>query len=111
MQDVLSDLLKKRKDRAIAIVLGVKEREVDPLLKGHPQGRAASDKLRKVVLDQLNELHELCLDLFGSLDTGEVILNEDYLKKLDQIHTVVVRQDLQTLERELEPDARHSLRA
>lgn len=89
MQDALAALLKKRTDRAIAIVLGVKEREVDPLLRGHPDGRPASDKLRKVVLDQLNGLHELCLDLFSSLDTGEVLLNEQYLDRLDAVHTDV----------------------
>jgi hypothetical protein len=116
MQDVLRDLLKKRINRASAIILGVKEREIDALLKSHPQGKHASDKLRKVVLDQLNELHDLCIDLFGSLDNGEVILNEDYLKKLDQIHTAVVRQDLRSLEQELETSngetpVRHPLRA
>lgn len=85
MQQALHDLLAKRRDRAIAIVLGIKERECDRDLSA-----AASTKLRKVVLDQFNEFHDLVADILGSLDSGEVVLNEDYLAKLNDIHTVVM---------------------
>lgn len=84
MQQLLSDILAKRRDRAIAIVLGVKERECDPYLSAE-----ASHKLRKVVLDQLNDFHDLCLDVMRSLDTGDIHLNEVYMQKLDSIHDLV----------------------
>lgn len=85
MQQVLTDILAKRRDRAIAIVLGVKERECDRHLP--PE---ASYKLRKVVLDQFNELHDLATDLIKSLDTNGIVLNEIYLQKLDEIHNAVM---------------------
>lgn len=74
-------LLAKRRDRAIAVVLGVKERECDQYLP--PVARA---KLRKVVLDQFNELYELTLDLFRSFDSDGVVLNELYLERLAALH-------------------------
>jgi hypothetical protein len=85
-QQLLSDILAKRRDRAIAIILGVKERECDSHLPNF-----ASAKLRKVVLDQLNDYHDLCADLIRSLDTDEVILNEAYLERLDQISNQLSR--------------------
>lgn len=92
MANVLTDVLAKRRDRAIAIILGVKERECDPFLKDSPGGKIASDKLRKVVLDQMNEMHDLYLDVMKSYDNGEVVLNEDYLAKLDAIHEAVIKR-------------------
>lgn len=88
MQQVLTDILAKRRDRAIAIVLGVKERECDRHLPAE-----ASHKLRKVVLDQFNELHDLAIDLIKSLDTNGIVLNEIYLQKLDEIHDAVMADD------------------
>lgn len=84
MQQLLGDILAKRRDRAIAIVLGVKERECDRHL---PQ--EARSKLRKVVLDQFNDLHDLSMDLIRSLDNGDVVLNEVYLEKLDAIYNTL----------------------
>jgi hypothetical protein len=84
MQDALKDLLEKRRNRAIAIVLGVKERECDQDLSA-----MASQKLRMVVLDQFNEFHDLVLDIMGSLDKGEVVLNEAWLTKIDEIHDML----------------------
>lgn len=81
MQDALEDLLKRRRDRAIAIVLSIKERECDSHLP-----REARAKLRKVVLDQFNEFYDLVLDIMSSLDQGDVVLNEEYLEKLDSVH-------------------------
>ena len=80
-QQLLTDILAKRRDRAIAIVLGFRERECDQYLPA-----AVSHKLRKVVLDQLNDYHDLCADLIRSLDTDEVVLNELFVDKLDAIH-------------------------
>ena len=85
MQPVIADLLAKRRDRAISIVLGVKEREADQYLP--PEVR---QKLRKVVLDQMNDLCDLVMDIARSLDTGEVVLNEAYLEKIDEMHNALV---------------------
>lgn len=81
MQEPLEDLLKRRRDRAIAIILGIKERECDSYLP-----RESRIRLRKVVLDQLNEFYDLVLDLMSSFDQGDVVLNEEYLNKLDHLH-------------------------
>lgn len=85
MQQMLVDLMGRRRDRAIAIILGVKERECDEHLPDF-----ASQKLRKAVLDQVNEFHELCLDLLRSVDTGTSIINEAYLAKLDEVIAAVL---------------------
>lgn len=86
MQDALSDLLKRRRDRAIAIILSIKERECDPHLP-----REARAKLRKVVLDQFNEFYDVTMDIMQSLDPDDrVVLNELWLRKLDEIHKAVV---------------------
>lgn len=84
MQTPLKDLIEKRRDRAIAKILGVKEREIDPHVPAY-----VSQKLRKVVLDQVNEFADVILDVMGSLDSGEVILNEAYLERLGQIHEAI----------------------
>lgn len=85
MQSAISDLLAKRRDRAISIVLGVKEREADRYLP--PDVR---QKLRKVVLDQMNDLCDLLTDVARSLDNGDVVLNDIYLQKIDAIHDALV---------------------
>lgn len=89
MQRALQDLLRKRMDRAIATVLSAKEQSVDSFLPDDQAAYAASRQLRKVVLDQFNGFYEVCLDVMDSLDNGEVVLNEDYLKKIDAIHTSI----------------------
>lgn len=86
MQRALQDLLRKRMDRAIATVLSCKEQGVDTYLNGSKDASEASRKLRKEVLDQFNSFYEVCLDVMGSLDNGEVVLNEHFLKKIDEIH-------------------------
>lgn len=71
----------------MAVILGMKEREVDQYLPDKIR-----EKLRKVVLDQMNDYHELCLDVIRSLDTGEVTLNDVYLKMIEDIHKNVEEQ-------------------
>lgn len=92
MQTALQDVLARRRDRAIAIVLSIKERECDKDLSAQ-----ASQKLRKVVLDQFNEFYDLVSDIMASLDNGDAVLNEEYLSKLDALHT-----DVQAVRRLLE---------
>lgn len=89
MQRALQDLLRKRMDRGIATVLSTKEQQVDILLPRTTDASDASRLLRKVILDQFNDFYEVCLDVVGSLDTGEVVLNEVWLKKIDEIHRSV----------------------
>jgi hypothetical protein len=84
------EILKKRRDRAIAIVLSIKEREVDPLL-ATPAGREASKALRKVVLDQLNDFCEIALDVAASGDVATFEFNpEIWTRKINEIHRVVM---------------------
>lgn len=85
MQAALEALLRKRKDRTVAVILHVKERDADKHLP-----RDVQQKLRKVVMDQVNEFYDLVVDIAGSLDTGEVLLNDEYLEKIDRIHQAVV---------------------
>ena len=84
-QTAILDLLAKRRDRAISIVLGVKEREADQYLPDHVKA-----KLRKVVLDQMNDLTDMLLDIARSLDNGDVVLNEIYLEKIDRMHAALI---------------------
>jgi hypothetical protein len=81
----LQELLEKRCKRSIAIILSVKEREADFYL---PNDIAM--KLRKVVMDQLNEFCSLASDVLDSA-TSEVVFNSLYLDKLDQIHRAVIK--------------------
>lgn len=88
--DVLADIIGRQRDRSIAAILGVKEREADPHLP--PAVRA---KLRKVVLDQLNAYTGLVMDVLESLSAGQedgsaIVLNTLWLDKLDEIHAAVV---------------------
>lgn len=84
------EILKKRRDRAIAIILNVKEREVDPLLdaeNGRPQ---ASRLLRKVILDQLNDFCDIAIDVASSGDASTFEFNpEVWQRKINDIHRAV----------------------
>lgn len=84
MTESHKELLNKRRDRVIAIILGVKERECDEYLP--PE---VSAKLRKVVLDQVNELCDLASDLLRS-EPEATVVNEIFLQKLEEIHEAVV---------------------
>ena len=81
-------VLARRRDRAIAIILSVKEREVDAMLRSLPGGRDASDALRKVVLDQVNELADLASDLVQA-HSGAVVFNEYFRERLEEIYEAV----------------------
>lgn len=81
----LEELLDRRCKRSIAIILGVKEREADFLLPDDVQR-----KLRKVIIDQLNDFCALATDIVESASRG-IVFNELYLKKIDEIHDSVMR--------------------
>lgn len=86
MESQLTDLLARRRDRAIAIILRVKEQECDKHLP-----MEASIKMRKVVLDQMNAFYDLCADVVNSLDSSSpAVLNDHWLKKIDELHDHLV---------------------
>lgn len=76
MNQAVSETLKKRKDRMAAIILSSWE-----------QG----DKdFRKVVLDQVNDYHDLVVNLMNVVADEGVVLNEEYVQKLDDIHEMLM---------------------
>lgn len=84
------DILRKRRDRAIAIVLNVKEREVDPLLSQEGGGATASRLLRKVILDQFNDFCDLALDVTSSGEATKFEFNPAvWQRKINDIHKAV----------------------
>ena len=70
------EFLGKRRDRAIAIILSYKERECDDYLPDY-----VSRELRKVVLDQINDIVELAFDMINY----DIVLNDEFLDKLDEL--------------------------
>jgi hypothetical protein len=84
LQPAVAEALAKRRDRAISAILRVKEREVDSYVP--PE---VSARLRKTVLDQINDLTDYMTDVVGPFQDG-VLVNELWLQKLDEIHEAVV---------------------
>lgn len=74
-------IVKRRSNRAIATILGVKDRDCDPYLSS-----GSSEKLRKTVMDQVNELADLAVDCIRSIPPEGSIANQYYLEKLEDIH-------------------------
>lgn len=96
------ELIRKRRDRSIAIIMNIKEREVDKILKAAPGGIEASRRLRKVILDQMNEFCDLATDVALSGEAGEFWFNDElWNQRLGEIRGVV-RQALEEFEDELE---------
>lgn len=79
-----NELIEKRCKRAIAVILGMKEREVDKHLP--PE---VSFRLRKVVIDTLNEFATMAIDVLDCSTTPS-ILNELANERLAEIHAAVV---------------------
>ena len=79
------DFIAKRRDRVIATLLGLKERELDSYLPEHVR-----QKYRKAILDTINEFTDAVFDVIGSLDDGTVVLNDIWLEKIRQIHERVM---------------------
>lgn len=74
------DLIAKRCDRAMAVILTVKEKECDQFLD-----EEAKYQLRKVVLDQINELKEFIKDLMDTVNESTVIANQLYLERIETL--------------------------
>jgi hypothetical protein len=79
--------ISKRRDRVIATLLTEKEYLCDDHLP-----KEISEELRRVILDEVNDLANFCIDVAVSLETGGVVFNEEYTKKLDEIHAALMEQ-------------------
>lgn len=74
----LIESLNRRKDRSIAIILGQKERDCDGYLP-----EEVSIRMRKVILDQINDLHDFATDMIRSCESG--IPNREYFDRLESL--------------------------
>lgn len=66
-------MIGKRRDRVIATILGFKEDSCDEYLPDD-----VSDKLRKVILDQINDVCNYAIDIAEE----KTVVNEEFLKRL-----------------------------
>lgn len=71
-----ASIVAKRRDRCIATILSFKEDEID----GYIDTELSSD-LRKVILDNINDVCNLAVDL---LDDASIV-NDVFLDKLDEM--------------------------
>jgi hypothetical protein len=91
-RDELRALLEKRRGRAIRAILGCKERAVDPLLPDTGAAEVASEELRRVVLEELNDMVEVALG-YVHAQQPVVVVNEHYLRLLAEVHAAVVESE------------------
>lgn len=85
MQPGVKELIDKRCRRSIAVVLGVKEREVDRYLPPEVQV-----KLRKVLIDTFNDFSNVVWDVVESFEGTQVLVNDIWIEKLEEIYAAVV---------------------
>lgn len=78
-EPLYAQLMNRRRDRAIAIILGLKEKDIDEYLPKDIQV-----KFRKLILDQVNDLTSFALDLIRSLDDPNIVPNEVYWDRLEE---------------------------
>lgn len=81
----LIEALGRRRNKAISIILRYKEDHIDSQID-----EETSDRFRTVVLDQINDFHDVCVDLFGA--SGGVV-NELWVEKLEEIHDILIGED------------------
>jgi len=77
-------LVGKRRNRSIATILSLKEKQCDSYL---PQ--EISDNLRKVILDEINSLCELVFDILDE----DVIFNDEFFTMLEEVHQKVTAKE------------------
>lgn len=75
------NFLAKRTKKSIAILMSYKERQCDQYLP-----KEISQELRKVILDEMNDLANVASDLISE----DIIWNEEFYEKFDQIHKAVI---------------------
>ena len=78
MSEGFKALLGKRKNRVLAIMLAEKDEVSDYL------PTAVADELRSVILDQVNDYHDFCVDLLESAAAG-MDVNQLALDRLEQV--------------------------
>lgn len=88
MEKGIKDLLDRRKNRSIAIIMAAMEESAYEYL---PEDVASS--IRKVTLDQINDFYNLVLDVLNSMDNSNVALNKYYLDILEDIHSYITEED------------------
>lgn len=71
-----ASIVAKRRDRCIATILSFKENEIDEYIDTELSG-----DLRKVILDNINDVCNLAVDL---LDDASIV-NDVFLDKLDEM--------------------------
>lgn len=84
--DEACEILRRRKSRAIRAILTEKERVADTLLD-----QDESDALRRVVMNELNDVVALAETLLASVSEGNRELNELFFLKVDEIHAQVCK--------------------
>ena len=77
-------LVIKRSKRCMATILGFKEKHCDAFL---PED--ISENLRKVILDEVNELINLVTDILDE----DVVFNEEYFTMLEDIHDILIPKE------------------
>jgi len=77
-------LVIKRSKRCMATILGFKEKYCDAFL---PED--ISENLRKVILDEINELINLVTDILDE----DVMFNEEYFTMLEDIHDILIPKE------------------
>lgn len=77
-------LLEKRKNKCIATILSVKEKEYDPHLT-----KEDAAQFRKIILDEINDFFNLANDLLGD-NMNEFYL--DMVEMLEDIHGVILKE-------------------
>lgn len=76
------EFVERRKNRCIASLLSAKERDIDRYL---PSDVAAG--YRKLILDEINDFALLVIDLL------EDNINEEFLIMLEEMHSVIVKEE------------------
>lgn len=84
-EDDIGEMLQRRASRAIRAILEEKERALDDLIE-----EADSEALRRVVLNEVNDLVSLAKVLVASVADDSRELNALFMEKLEEIHQSVV---------------------
>lgn len=84
MDEGMKTLLGRRKNRTIAIMLATK----DELQEQGFLGEEEAEDLRQVILDQMNDFYDFCIDLMEASDSGHLV-NQIALDRLQSIAVAV----------------------
>jgi hypothetical protein len=95
MSQGIKELLEKRRDRCIAKVLAAKD-DIEYGMKSGNLGHQDIQYLRKVILDEFNDFCNMAMDIIDSIDDESVVLNQDYLERIDKIYEAVGRGGIVT---------------